>query len=160
MSDPFGDDDTDFNVDAFQNVAITTAIELLVDDRSIMSAQLPSQVPNALSRKARGAGGGSRPSSPELGPEAELLPSEGRRSPPHAGGVGQQRGGSAGLRPPSRPPPATLSSASASMQRHAPRDTATSQGPSPTRQHRPMAGWGPGILSGRSQGTTGKGYGY
>ena len=33
MSDPFGDDDTDFNVDGMLANAYNTAIELLVDER-------------------------------------------------------------------------------------------------------------------------------
>ena len=33
MSDPFGDDDTDFNVDGMLANAYNTAVELLVDER-------------------------------------------------------------------------------------------------------------------------------
>jgi len=48
MSDPFGDDDTDFPIDLMLSNAYNNAIEMLLDERGGMSGKIPSDMQNPL----------------------------------------------------------------------------------------------------------------
>jgi len=52
MADPFGDDDTDFNVDAFMGTAYQTVVELLRDQNPPMRSRMPPKIPNPLLHSA------------------------------------------------------------------------------------------------------------
>jgi len=58
MSDPFGDDDTDFNLDSMIASAYNTAMDILLDEHELEHSKLPKAMNNPLLRrgsKARAA---------------------------------------------------------------------------------------------------------
>ena len=52
MSDPFGDDEVDFNVDAFMKSTYNNAVDFLIEDRALHAHGLPQAMQNPLSRSS------------------------------------------------------------------------------------------------------------
>jgi len=79
MSDPFGDDDTDFNIEAMLANAYNNVMELMVDKRALQQSHMPHQMINPLRAEGRGLR------------RWERLSNEPVDLPPGANGVGERR---------------------------------------------------------------------
>ena len=65
MSDPFGDDEVDFNLEAFLQTTYENAIQFMRDERAPLADALPDGLRDPL--RGDGSGGGRFTSTPSHG---------------------------------------------------------------------------------------------